>query len=221
MPDDIFVRAPPLYQDLPPIPLPGAPRGSRQKYIDALLAEIRILIRAIANDPAKRVSDIHVKWQFPSNPSVEYDYPQIVAAIACYDSSIAVPPQLSQIGLLQAIKDQLIALTAPATGLSIAYTSLIIGNQRHDDAETTNVLAKIAYGNLEPGAKKHRRFITALGYVAMLLALFAAWEATKASLGRSLLQVLEPLHAQQVIIAADKFKLEMTIAKDDANIPTR
>jgi len=66
----------------------------------------------------------------------------------------------------------------------------------------------------------HRRFITALGYVAMLLALFAAWEATKASLGRSLLQVLEPLHAQQVIIAADKFKLEMTIAKDDANIPT-
>jgi hypothetical protein len=194
-------------------------------YVEALTAEIRILIRAIASDPTKRLSAVKVNWQDAAGKPEELPYPEIVQRLAANNAPLppnADPSQIAQshhdaltkLGLLQAIRDELTQLTAPATGLSIAYTSLVTGNERGSDVESMNGLARRAFGGLNRAAVFHRWLMIALSLLSLLLAMFAAWEATKASVGKSLLQVLEPLRVQQTAVASDKFKLEIALDKD-------
>jgi hypothetical protein len=194
-------------------------------YLDALTAEIRILIRTIATDPTKRLSAVKVRWLDAARAPKDLTYPEVVAHIAHVDPPLAPSAtaveianarteELIKIGLLQAIRDELVQLTAPATGLSIAYTSLVTGNERGSDADSMNGLAKQAYGGLSLAAKFHKWMMFGLSMVSLLLAVFAAWEATKASVGKNLLQVLDPLRVQQTAVASDKFKLEVAIDKD-------
>ena len=58
----------------------------------------------------------------------------------------------------------------------------------------------------------HRRLAWTLTAVAILITLFAAWEATKAALGKHLLQNLDLLRAQQAIIAAERLKLKRPVS---------
>ena len=188
----------------------------RKEYVAALIAEIRILIRAIANDPTKRLSNIRVKWREGDNP-IEYDYPKVVEKLSALDMTDHAQGLLNRLGILQAIKDELVQQTAPATGLSIAYTALVTGRQRGSNAESMSSLAQVAYGSLVGTARNHNYFIIFLTVLSILMAMFAAWEGTKVSIGKALLQELEPLRAQQTQIAADKFKLEASLDKETAD----
>ena len=59
----------------------------------------------------------------------------------------------------------------------------------------------------------HRRLAWILTIIAILFTLFAAWEATKAALGKNLLQNFDLLRNQQAIIAAERLKLETSLDK--------
>jgi len=188
-----------------------APLPPRASYLEALTAEIRILIRAVVGDSEKDISQLKVVW-CENQQVVILSYPHVVAVLAK-----AAPDGenelLERIGKLQLIRDALIRMTKPATGLSIAYTSLVTGNEGNRNSDSTYDLAQQAFGGLGRAAVTHRWSIRFLSILAVLLAFFASWEATKASLGKSLLQVLEPLRAQQSVIAGDKFKLELSVDK--------
>jgi hypothetical protein len=187
----------------------ASPRGS---YIYALTAEIRILIRAVASDPEQDISTLTAVSIDEKGPAT-LNYAQIVIVVA-KDIPAIENELLLRIGQLQAIRDALVRMTRPATGLSIAYTSLVSGNQRGKGSESTYELAQSAFGGLGLSARIHRLFIAMLCITAVVLAIVASWEATKASLGKSLLEVLEPLRAQQSVIANEKFRLEMSLSKD-------
>ena len=191
---------------------PGAPAGHLQpdiSYLLSLKAEVRLLIRTVAGDPDKSLSKIAVDWT-DAGQSVRLDYAAIVQAI----SQPAPPVEidlLTLIGKLQVIRDELTNAVKPATGLSIAYTALVAGNQRGTGAQSAYGLAQDAFAGLAGPARQHRVSIMLLSVLAIMLAFFASWEATKASLGKSLLLTLEPLRTQQAVITAEKLKLEMRI----------
>ncbi len=195
-------------------------------YLETLIAEIRILVRAVANNPERRLSDLNVEWTDEAGTKKNYRYPDIVLKIAeatklANQPAPAVqgqPPMpageresedsVKLLGLLQAVKDGLVAYTKPATGLTVAYTALVIGARRDTAAFSTHDLAEKAYGGLAKQARSHARRIRVLSWIAIILSCFAAWEASKAALGKSLLQVLDPLRAQQSAIAAEMVRLD-------------
>jgi hypothetical protein len=189
----------------------------RATYGSALVAEIRILVRAIANDPNKRLSDLSVEWRDTEDSKPrKIDFAQIVYLIGDMEKNETSRTDVGKLGLLQAIKDNLIALTKPATGLTISYTALVTGSNKREPVDSTIELARRAYGNLERQARSHGRLITMLSFLAIILALFAAWEATKASLGKDLLQSLDVLHVQQASLTEEKTKAELNTDKDSA-----
>jgi hypothetical protein len=175
-------------------------------YLDALKAEVRILIRAIVDDSTKNISDLKIQWKDNDKP-VTLEYPDVVLLIAKPNPS-DLEQTSARTGQLQAVRDGLGRMARPATGYSIAYTSLIVGNERGTATEATYQLAQQAYGGLTRKAILHRWSIRFLAVCVLVIALFASWEATKASLGRSLLQTLEPLRAQQTKLADEKKQLE-------------
>lgn len=178
-------------------------------YLLSLKAEVRLLIRTIAGDPDKSLSTIAIDWQEASGP-VRLDYATIVQLISQIPPATE-PELLTLIGKLQIIRDELTTAVKPATGLSIAYTALVAGDQRRTGTQSAYGLAQEAFAGLEGPAQRHRVSIKLLSILAILLVFFASWEATKASLGKSLLQTLEPLRTQQAAITAEKLKLEMRI----------
>lgn len=192
----------------------------RANYTQALVAEIRLLIRAVANDPSKRLSEMKVRWKGKDDTEAkDRTFDDVVELLAELDESSDARKDIKKIGLLQAIKDSVISLTTPATGLSIAYTALIVGDQRGTRSDSTFELARIAYGSLEKRANSHRFLIKALAALALLMAMFAAWEATKAALGKNLLQSVDRLHTQQGVLSDNKTKEELIVI-DISKLPT-
>ena len=184
---------------------PETSANATDDYLSALIAEIRILIRAISGDTSKNLSDMVVKWRDDL-----LKYPDIVELIA--EAPVNRRAQLAHLGKLHVVRDTLTRMTAPANGYSIAYTNLVIGNEFRRNSEGTYELAQRAYGGLSFMATMHRWLICSLVLIAVVMAVFASWEATKATLGRSLLQALEPLRDQQTALAKDKYKLETALA---------
>jgi hypothetical protein len=186
----------------------------RSEYTRALLSEIRLIVRTIANDPLKRLSDLKLNYRFDTDNAIrEVTAPEIIGRISEIEGITDKQVGISNIGFLQLVRDAPVSLTTPATGLTISYTALIAGDQRSEAAESRFTLAKQAYDMLSNRAVWHRRLAWTLTAVAILITLFAAWEATKAALGKHLLQNLDLLRAQQAIIAAERLKLETSLDK--------
>ncbi len=186
--------------------------AQRRDYTHALLSEVRLLVRTVSNDPKKRVSDLKVSCVPPGAPGPkELTAPEIINAISDIEDHADQQSGIGRIGFLQLVRDALVSLTAPATGLTISYTTLVAGDQRSQSAESALALARRAYPLLGDRAVRHRRVASFLTVVATVFTLFAAWEATKASLGKSLLENLDLLRTQQAAIAAEKLKLETSL----------
>jgi len=184
----------------------------RRNYTHALVSELRLLVRTVSNDPSKRVSDLRLNYRLPGEPHArELSAAEIIDEISNVEDRIDEQSGIAPIGFLQLVRDALVAMTAPATGLTISYTRLVAGEQRSQPAESGYVLAGEAYGLLPRRARKHRYFAYVLAAVAILFTIFAAWEATKASLGKNLLQNLDLLQSQQAVLSAEKLKLENTL----------
>lgn len=188
---------------------------ARIRYLDTLRAEIRLLARTVADDPNKQLSDLKVLWGGKT-----LDYAETVEQLAKDDEGLSGPEQLRRLGLFQAIKDALVLKTTPATSLTIAYTTMVVGEQQSDEAESVHALSRQVFGNLRLGARRYAWFVRGLAVVTLLMTGLAAWESTKASVGKNLLQTLEPLRSQQATLSADRFKLEMALEKSSGAGPT-
>jgi hypothetical protein len=191
----------------------------RSGYTLALIDEIRLLTRTIANDPNRHLQDLKMTYQFHGDAAPQtLVFSQVVNRVAEIEGDPARLSRMEEVGFLQSVRDVLVATTAPASGETIAYTTMVAGDQRRADVESGYDLARSAYGRLGPLAARHRWAIRVLAVVAIAATLFAACEATRAALGKSLLQNLDLLRTQQIVIAEDKLKLETSLdpqIKDD------
>jgi hypothetical protein len=196
--------------------------AQRRNYTRALISEIRLLVRAVSNSPSMRVSNLKFNGKLPSEcvgkpasetSARELNASEIIDEISKVENQIDQRSGIANIGFLQLVRDALVSMTEPETGLTIAYTHLVAGEQRSQPAESGYALAEQAYGLLLRRAKLHRRMAFFLTFIAMLVTFFAAWEATKVSLGKNLLQNLDLLQAQQTVISAEKLKLELVLDK--------
>ncbi len=186
----------------------------RRDYTHALVDEIRLLVRTISNDPVKRLSSLKLNCQPPGETGLrELSAPEIIIEVSTIEAQTDQKSGIAHIGFLQLVRDALVSMTAPATGLTISYTTLVAGDQRGRSAESRFTLAQRAYSLLSDRAAWHRRVAFLLTVVAIVFTLFAAWEATKVSLGKSILQNLDLLRHQQAAIAAEKLKLETSLDK--------
>ena len=159
--------------------------GRRSEYTRALLSEIRLIVRTIANDPLKRLSDLKVNYRFANEKAIrEVTAPEIIEMISHVEAIADKQVGIDHIGFLQLVRDALVSMTTPATGLTISYTALVAGDQRSEATESRFALAKQAYDMLLDRAIWHRRLAWILTIIAILFTLFAAWEATKAALGK-------------------------------------
>jgi len=190
----------------------------RKQYTYALISEIRLLVRTVSNDPSKRVSDLKLSYKLTGESYARELYAsEIIDEISDAEARVDQQLGIANIGFLQLVRDALVSMTEPATGLTIAYTTLVAGEQRSQTAESGFALAGKAYGLLLRRAMWHRRIAYILTAVAIAFTFFAAWEATKASLGKSLLQNLDLLQSQQGVISAEKLKLENILDKSAGN----
>lgn len=198
---------------------PLSPRQEpRSGYALALIAEIRLLVRAISNDPTRRISSLRLSYHRSQDQAAEnLDYDQVLNEVSAIERAPLERSQLAAIAFLQVVRDALVALTSPATGLTIAYTTLVVGDQRSADIESAFDLATQAYGRLQRRALWHRILVWVLIVVAVCFTFLAAWEATTAALGKSLLQNMDVLRTQQVLITAEKLKLETSLDRPAAD----
>jgi hypothetical protein len=186
----------------------------RIAYIGTLIAELRLLVRAISNDPNKTLTSLRMAYQTTSSGAPEIlTSDRVLKLVSEIEDDPKKQMQLESIAFLQSVRDALVAMTRPVTGLSLAYTTLVAGAQRKSDAESSFQLAAQAYGLLERRAKWHRRFVWVLLALGVTFTVLAAWEATKAALGKSLLQNMDVLRAQQATIMTEKLKLETNLDK--------
>jgi len=193
----------------------------RSAYAHALISELRLLVRAIANDPNKRLNTLRLSYQLPEMTKAEdLTFDKILNKLASIESDPKQQAALEYIAFLQAVRDALVAITTPATGLTIAYTALVTGGQRSDRAESSYDLAAQAYGRLRHRAAWHSRFAWCLMAIAVVCMTIATWEATAAALGKSLLQNMDLLRSQQVVLMEEKLKLETSLDKplDEADL---
>ncbi len=143
------------------------PRSPRQEprsgYALALIAEIRLLVRTISNDPTRRISSLRLSYHRSQDQAAEnLDYDQVLNEVSAIERAPLERSQLAAIAFLQVVRDALVALPSPATGLTIAYTTLVVGDQRSADIESAFDLATQAYGRLQRRALWHRILIWVL-----------------------------------------------------------
>ncbi len=171
------------------------PRGA---YTRALIGEIRILVRSISNDPVKRLSSIQLSYRSPRTGTVEeLSAACIVSRVAEIEKSPKLQADIGSIAFLQLVRDALVAVTAPATGLTTAYTVLVGGGRRGRESESSFALAEQSYGQLRSTARKHRICIWILTIAAFFVTLMALWEATQTALAKNLLRDLALLRVQR------------------------
>ena len=104
---------------------------------------------------------------------------------------------------LQLLRDALGSLVRPATGLTIAYSSMVVGRQRGQYDRSRAQRALNAYPSLAGPAQRHRWAQRLLLLIAVFVTAGAVWQSANVALGRSLLQNVQSLQTQQVALAHD------------------
>ena len=126
----------------------------------------------------------------------------------------------TDVAFLHLLRDGLNALVKPATGMTIAYTTMTMTNEGKGPAPRRH-LAEQAYPSLRPAARLHRLFSYVFLALAVSATSFAVWEATKVALGKSLLASLQDLRTQQTALNDAKMRLETkTDSAKEWNAPT-
>ena len=190
-------------------------RGDTERisYIRATLSEIRMLVDYVAASSVRTLDDIKI-YDPESNPPAELNAGQLLLRldeIEARTTNQSYTP--SDLALIQVTRDALGRLVRPSSGLTIAYTALVIGNRRGRKSESRATLAQQAYPGLVSTAIAHRWGQRILLVIALIVTITAVWESAKVALGKSLLQNLAALRAQQAVIAQEKTRLEATLDK--------
>lgn len=120
----------------------------------------------------------------------------------------------TDITFLRLAKDELVQMAAPATGLTIAYTTLVIGSRsrRRADANPRQWFrisaAEAAYPGLVRPARFHRISHVVILIISLVTAMTAISQSARVSLGKALLQTRQELRVEQAKLWDEKQQLE-------------
>lgn len=182
---------------------------------DPLISEIRMLLDFITGSPVQTLKDLVVPD--PMQPRTGDDNPVLLRNTAILNRLNDIEARATQDGgdpltsqdrsFLQLLRDALGAMVRPATGLTIAYTSMVVGRQRGRYDQSRAVRAASAYPTLTAIAWRHRWAQRLLLLLAVAVTAAAVWQSAHVALGRSLLQNVQALQTQQVALEGEKTKL--------------
>ena len=187
-------------------PTPAPPEG--EAACTALINEIWMLVDFVAGSPTQGLAQAVVAD--PAKPTEKLTPVQLLQGVSTIEANLwSQTPGAGNRAFLQVVRDALNLVIAPATGLTVAYSSMVTGPLR-GRSTSRFALARRAYPNLSWRAGVHRYLSYAILIGAVLCTGLAVWESAKVALGKALLQNMDLLRAQQVVLSAEKVKLEMS-----------
>ncbi len=185
--------------------------------VQALISEIWMMVDYVAGSPSQGLGKVVVAN--PRAAGVNLTPAELLQQVSDTERRLAIgePPQNYDRAAMQIVRDALNLLIYPASGLTVAYTTMVAGPLRGRAASRFS-LAKQAYSNLVLRAFGHRNFQRAILVLAILVTGMAVWESAKVALGKALLQNLDVLRSQQTSLSAEKTRLELSQEKTTATI---
>lgn len=183
-------------------------------YHTAIINEIRMLLDFVTGSPVQTLKDLVIPDPKAAPPvgdasPVLIRNAEILNRLNELELKVADGGKLDSVErtFLQLLRDALGAMVRPASGLTIAYTAMVVGNQRAPYGQSRAMRAQQAYENLALPARLHRYAQRVLLVLALCFTVAAVGESARVALGRSMLQGVQTLHAQQVAISLEMTKL--------------
>ena len=212
---------------------PDPPMNSPD-LIHSLIREVQLLLDFISGIPDRRVKDLEIPDGDATTATGEARklkgsdiISRFEKIVIKHDNNHALSSE--DVAFLALARDELVHMAAPATGLTISYTAMVVGSERKgwrrgDSTEGGRVgYARDAYPGLVHAALFHRighYFILGL---ALILAMIAVSESARVALGRALLQTRQELRTQQAAIVTERLQLMAdggNLMKWGAQLPT-
>lgn len=194
------------------------PEPVRYAYERAIFNEISMLLDYVAGCPNKTLRDLSVLDATKSNTIVPVA--EVLSRLTAIESGLIARPAPALKGddssFLLLVRDALNALIRPASGLTVAYTAMVVGNRRGEAVKSRAVLAEQAYAGLSWSAKTHRWGQNLLLAFALLATIAAAWDSAKVALGKSVLHNLIDLRVKQADITREMVRLEEALSQPNA-----
>jgi hypothetical protein len=191
----------------------GPGDAERISYLRATLSEIRMLVDYVASSSVRTLDELKI-YDPGSNPPVELNAGQLLVRLDEIEARTTEQTYTSSdLALIQVTRDTLGRMVRPSSGLTVAYTALVVGNRRGRKSESRATLAQQAYPGLVSTAIVHRWAQRIVLAIAVIVTLAAVWESAKVALGKSLLQSLAAMRTQQTAIDEEGVRLETTLDK--------
>ena len=195
----------------------GVPQGSpvvQGGYHGAVINEIRMLLDYVTGSPVQTLKDLVIPDPAALPPAGDAK-PTLMKNAAVLNRLNDLELTVAGGGILvsaertflQLLRDALGAMVRPATGLTIAYTSMVVGNQRGPYAQSRARRAEQAYASLAGPAWRHRWAQRILLVLALWFTSVAVWQSARVALGHSLLQSVQTLHTQQTALSQEMNRL--------------
>lgn len=183
-------------------------------YHGAVINEIRMLLDYVTGSPIQTLKDLVIPDPNAPVPAgnaepVLMKNAEIMNRLNDLELKVAGGSTLvsAERTFLQLLRDALGVMVRPATGLTIAYSSMVVGNQRGPYAQSRAIRAEQAYASLAGPAWRHRWAQRFLLMLTLGVTCLAVWQSARVALGHSLLQSVQSLHVQQVALSQEMTKL--------------
>lgn len=200
-----FFRSKPIQPSMP---------TDQTGYHAAIISEIRMLLDFCTGSPAQTLKDLVIPDPVAAPPvgdagPVLIRNAEVLNRLNDLELKVAGGANLNSTErtFLQLLRDALGGMVRPASGLTIAYTAMVVGNQRAPYGQSRAMRAQQAYANLVGPAHRHRWAQRVLLVLALCFTITAVWESARVALGRSVLQSVQTLHARQIAISQEMTKL--------------
>ena len=179
-------------------------------YILAVISEIWMLVDYVVGSSSKALENADFPVPSKQRAGTNMAAAEMLELVSETEARLTgkQPVLPSDRAYMQIVRDSLNVLVRPASGLSIAYTAMVTGPLRRRSASRF-ALAQEAYPGLAGRGKWHRRMQIAVLLLLALATGAAVWESAKVALGKALLENIDTLRSQQVLLSAEKLKLEL------------
>ena len=182
-------------------------------YDQAVLSEIQMVMEFIAGTSDETLTAISV--DDPDDPAKKLTLPEMAGRLDGIEAVLDERKRLNarQKTLLLSVRDAVNTKVHPASGLTIAYTALVLHSSRGRFDKARTALAHRAFPGLVWTARWHRMSHYMLIAIAACLTSAAVWESTRIALGHALLNYRSELRTQQAAISVEKTRLEAELAR--------
>ncbi len=184
-------------------------RNHERAQILSLADEIWMLVDFLAGSPGKVLSAVQIPDQ--GKPGTNVSLQELLQRVCDTQRRVAGEGEVEpgDRAFIQLVRDALNGIAAPATGLTVAYSSMVTGPLRRR-AASRFLLAQQVYSTLTLRAWAHSYLQAAVLVVAVLLTVVAGWQSAKVALGKAILQNLQTLRTAQTSLNAEKVRYELS-----------